>query len=319
LRNLRALKPEAKIAVLRLATSIESLDVPEGANFQFSRIEEAIQFNPKAAIIAGPATTHVAVALALAEAGISLLIEKPIADTTHQLEKLLKVCKEKNLTLMTGYNLRFLPSLLEAKRMYEANQVGDVYSVRAEVGQYLPDWRPQSDYRQTVTAQQSLGGGALLELSHEIDYIYWIFGMPSKVTMRADKVSDLEINVEDVVELLLEYESPKRIVNIHLDLLQRAPFRQCKLIGKNGTLIWDGIKDRVEYFNLNNKSWTVMDEFTLVDKNKMYLDELALFIDSVSATVTNVISGEQGADVLKIIEAAKESLQTNTTITINAS
>jgi predicted dehydrogenase len=70
----------------------------------------------------------------------------------------------------------FLPSLIEFKRQIFSEKLGKIYSIRAEIGQYLPGWRPESDYRICVSVQQKLGGGVLLELSHEIDYLSWIFG-----------------------------------------------------------------------------------------------------------------------------------------------
>ena len=77
---------------------------------------------------------------------------------------------------MTAYNLRFLPSLQAYRERIQFGVIGKVLSVRCEIGQYLPSWRPGSDYRQAVSASRALGGGALLELSHEIDYLRWIFG-----------------------------------------------------------------------------------------------------------------------------------------------
>lgn len=309
LRNLRALQPDSRIAVLRQHTTVESGVIPEGADCQFTTLEQALAFKPDAAIIAGPATTHLDTALPLAQAGVHLLIEKPLADRPDGLDVLVAQCKKHALVLMTGYNLRFLPSLLETKRLLESDTIGRVLAVRAEVGQYLPEWRPASDYRLTVSAQSALGGGALLELSHEFDYLYWLFGNPARVTARGGHYSQLEIDVEDLVEVTLEYQAPARLINIHLDLVQRAPVRRCRFIGETGTLLWDGLTDRIECYKAETGKWETFDQFGCLDRNQMYLDELEHFLRCIEHGDTPLVDGVQGRDVLKIVHAARASLE----------
>lgn len=309
LRNLRALRPDAHIAILRQHTAVENGAVLEGADQQFTTLEQALAFRPDAAIIAGPATTHLGTALPLAQAGVHLLIEKPLADRPEGLDTLVAHCKKHALVLMTGYNLRFSPSLRETRRLIESGAVGHVLGVRAEVGQYLPDWHPASDYRQTVSAQRTLGGGALLELSHEFDYLYWLFGCPARVTARGGHYSRLEIDVEDMVEITLEYQSPTRLINIHLDLVQRAAVRRCRFIGETGTLLWDGITDRIECYKAETGEWETFDQFVCPDRNQMYLDELEHFFRCIEHGDTPLVNGAQGQDVLAIAQAARTSLE----------
>ncbi|MEZ0232433.1 MAG: Gfo/Idh/MocA family protein [Methylophilaceae bacterium] len=314
LKNLRTLKPDAIIAIWRRHSKFNVQDIPEGANFQFGSLGEVLEYMPDVAIIAGPSSQHLETALSLAKADIHLLIEKPIANRIDGLDELIGICNQRQLVLMIGYNLRFYPSLKEVKRMVDDLVIGRVLSVRAEVGQYLPDWRSAEDYRAGVTAQQILGGGVLLELSHELDYIYWIFGMPDMVTARGGHLSDLDIDVEDTVELMLEYKSQKRIINIHLDMVERAPLRKCRLIGEKGTIVWDAMADRIEYFSSESKQWQVFEQFRLDDRNQMYLDELTHFFDCIDYAREPLITGKQGRDVMLIVDAAKSSMSSGRTI-----
>lgn len=317
LRNLRALRPDAHIAVLRQHTSVETDVAPEGADQQFTTMEQALAYRPDAAIIAGPASTHLDTALHLAKAGAHLLIEKPLADKPEGLDTLITHCKQHGLVLMTGYHLRFSPSLRETRRLIESGAIGNVLGVRAEVGQYLPDWRPASDYRQTVSAQRMLGGGALLELSHELDYLYWLFGLPNRVTARGGHYSRLEIDVEDMIEITLEYQSPKRLINIHLDMVQRAPVRRCRFIGDAGTLLWDALTERIECYTSQSNKWETYDKFVCPDRNRMYLDELEHFFQCIEHGEAPLIDGAQGYDVLKIVNAARISLEQTDSVEIN--
>lgn len=314
LRNLRILRPEALIAVWRQQSPVEPGETVDGADFLFSTLKQALEFGPTAAIIAGPASTHLPVSIKLAEADIHLFVEKPISDRLQGLEALLSLCRHKHLTLMTGYNLRFLPSLNETKRIVESGAIGNVVSVRAEVGQYLPDWRPATDYRCGVSAQSALGGGALLELSHDLDYLYWLFGLPDRVTARGGRYSQLEIDVEDTVEMLLEYEDPRRLVSLHLDMIQRVPIRRCRFIGSEGTVIWDSIADRIELHLASRGAWEVIDGFALTDRNQMYLEELRHFLDCAASGTLPHANGEDGRMVLAMVQAARMSMVDGTAV-----
>ena len=307
LQNLRRLRPHARIGVLHLS-DVPTGPMPEGVDCRFTSMMDARAFRPSAAIVCSPASTHLAVARALVEDGVPLLIEKPIAHESAGLAELLARAASRGVPLMTGYNLRFLPSLIETRRLVESGAIGNVLGVRAEVGQYLPDWRPSARYQDSVSARQALGGGALLELSHEIDYIYWLFGAPARVLAAGGRFSALEIDVEDMVSLCLEYEQPRRLVNIHLDFLQRAASRTCKFIGSEGTLVWNGIADCIDLYRADARQWSRIEVPAVPDKNAMYLDELSHFLQAVERRSVPGIDGAQGLAVLRIVEAARESI-----------
>lgn len=315
LANLRRLRPQARIGVWRLHSAPEPLP-PAGADAQLTTLAQALEFAPAAAIIAGPASTHLDLARPLADAGVHLLIEKPLALDPAGVAELITDCRDRGLVLMTGYNLRYLPSLQAAKASLDAGDIGQILAARAEVGQYLPDWRPGSDYRTGVSAQRALGGGALLELSHELDYLGWIFGPPARVTARGGRFSDLTLDVEDLVELLLEYETPPRLVSVHLDLLQRAPQRACRFIGSTGTLVWDGIADRVDLYRAATGAWETLPVTPLADRNQMYLDELSHFLGCIAQGTQPRVDGAVGLRALAIVAAARQSLVGETGIEV---
>ena len=168
LRLARELLPDADIRVLRHQACAS---IPEHSDGCFSSIKDAVAFAPQLAVIANPATYHLSVAMELAQAGVHLLVEKPLAAALDGVSQLLQTSDKLGVVLLTGYNLRFLPSLQRLRDLLNEHVIGSVLSVRCETGQYLPAWRPDTDFRQGVSARRELGGGALLELSHEIDYL----------------------------------------------------------------------------------------------------------------------------------------------------
>ena len=305
LRIARELFPQKKIAVLRHK---EDSFTPEFADFSFFTIADALEFAPQIAVIANPATFHLSVALELAKIGTHLLVEKPLSTTTEGVAELLLVCRRKKTVLATGYNLRFLPSLQQFKAMLDDSVIGNVWSVRSEIGQYLPSWRPDSDYRKGVSAQYVLGGGALLELSHEIDYLCWIFGEVDWVQAVLAQQSDFEIDVEDSAHLILGFVAKGQgkpiISTVNLDFIRQDTTRLCTAIGKLGSLRWSGIDGTVELWTSVAQGWQKVFQHQAA-RDESYLAEWKSFLSAIEQRVSPTITGEDGLKVLYVIEAAR--------------
>ncbi len=309
LRLARGLFPKADIRVLRHQAGGT---VPDASNGSFSHLHEAIDYAPQIAIIASPAPFHIATAQALAELGVNLLIEKPLSVSLDGVAKLLLTCKRHCTVLMIGYNLRFLPSLQIFRNMLGEGVVGKVLSVRCEIGQYLPSWRSSADYRQGVSARQELGGGALLELSHELDYLQWIFGEVEWVKASLSRQSDLEINVEDTAHLIVGFASKVKngqlIGTINLDFIRHDTTRLCTVIGEKGSLRWNGLTGVVEMFEAGAKEWRELFRYQH-QSDDSYLAEWRNFIDCVREHKLPMVTGEDGLRVLHLIEAARKSAE----------
>ena len=307
LRLARALLPDAVIYVMR-HQPCES--TPEFADGCLSSIEEALAFGPQAAVIANPASLHVDVAQPLAERGVHLLIEKPLADAPAAAPLLLATCKQQGVVLMTAYNLRFSPSLQRFRNEVRAGRIGKIISVRCEIGQYLPSWRPGSDYRQSVSASSALGGGALLELSHEIDYLRWIFGEVDTINAVLAHQSSLEIDVEDTAHLVLMFspdgEGNSLIANLNMDIVRHDTTRTCLAIGESGSLRWNALIGMVEHFSIGSAAWEEV-YVHAPQRDETYIAEWRHFLACVNDRATPLIDGEDGLAALSIIQAARAS------------
>lgn len=307
LRLARELLPNADIRVLRHR---ECDSLPEHANGCFSKLEEAIEFAPQLAVIASPASFHVDVAQSLARVGAHLLVEKPLSASLEGVSQLIDICSKQNTVLMTGYNLRFLSSLQRFRDMLNERVLGKVLSVRCEIGQYLPSWRPDTDYRQGVSARRELGGGALLELSHELDYLRWIFGDVKWVRATLSRQSSLEIDVEDTAHLILGFTSGadghQLIASVNLDFIRHDTTRICTAICEKGSLRWNGLTGVVEQFEAGAKEWRELFRHQH-QRDDSYLAEWHHFLDCINAKTVPLISGEDGLKVLQIIDAARQA------------
>jgi predicted dehydrogenase len=309
IHNLKSIDPTLQIGVWRQKTERADLDEfsPLIANV-FYGVEDVCAWEPEAAFITNPAPMHVETGLLLARKGTHLFIEKPLSDTLEGVDELLALCRQRDLVLLVGYVFRFCKSLQVMQRALIEGKIGRPLSIRAEVGQYLPDWRPDSDYRQTVSARRDLGGGAVLELSHELDYVRWLLGEVKLVSARLARTSDLEIDVEDTAEITLQFAN-KAVGSIHLDLVQRAATRVCRVVGTEGTLTWDGLSNRVQLFSATSNVWEDLLQANTTDRNDMYKEELRHFIDCVLGKAQPMVNGQDGKRVLEIALAARKSSQ----------
>ncbi len=309
LRIARALYPNADIRVLRHAGPSAT---PEFADGCLVDMADALRFAPDAAVIANPAPFHLGTALPLARAGIHLLIEKPLAAESMGVQELLEEEALQRTVVMVGYNLRHLPSLQAFRQLLNEGNIGPLWSVRAETGQYLPSWRPGADYRDGVSAQRRLGGGVLLELSHEIDYLRWIFGEICWVQATLRRQSSLEIDVEDTAHLLLGFgdseEGGGLTARLDMDFIRRDSTRQCIALGKGGSLRWDGLAGTVDVFGPEMKSWRNVRTLPH-ERDDSYISQWHHFAACILRGERPLVSAVDGAVTLAVIEAARRSSQ----------
>jgi predicted dehydrogenase len=307
LANLRRLDPDGQVTVWRLhAPDGERLPPGCDADRVVYALEDALAANPEIALISGPASTHVGVAQVLAQHGVHLFVEKPLSDCDEGTEALIQTCHQRGLALLVAYPFRFYGPLRMLREAIDAGRIGRLLSVRAEVGQYLPDWRPGEDYRRSVSARRELGGGAELELSHELDIATWLAGDVESVTAWCGRLSDLELDVEDAAEILLQFRSGA-VGSVRVDMIQRAPTRTCRVVGSEGTLTWDGATHEVRLFSVGAGGWSVLHPSGDLDRNEMYLAELKHFLDCARGEAAAEVTGEHARRVLQIALAAKRS------------
>ncbi len=305
LRNLRALEPEARLIACRLRGAAPlPPEISALADEVVTGLDAALSLRPDGAVVCSPASTHLEAGLALARAGAHLFMEKPLAVSAEGVRALLDECSRRSLTLMVGYNLRFHPPLLALKEALDQGRIGRLLYLRAEAGQFLPQWRPGSDYRQGVSARRELGGGALLELSHELDLARWLGGEVAALSARVARVGDLEIDVEDLAEVVLTFRNGA-LGSVHLDMLAQPGLRGCRLVGSAGVLAWDNQGGPPRCHDVAGEAWQdLLPDEMEIDPNQMYLDEMRHFLERLRAGGRPSPDGEDGLAVLRLVEAA---------------
>jgi predicted dehydrogenase len=303
LRLLREALPTADIRVLRHSGCGAPIEHADGC---FDRLDAASVFAPELALIASPAPFHLSAARVLGEAGAHLLVEKPVSDTADGVANLIALCAARARVFQVGYNLRFLETLQVFRDRIAAGQIGAVQAVRCEIGQYLPGWRPDVDYRDTVSARRALGGGVLLELSHDLDMLRWVFGEVEWLSAWTGRQGMLEIDVEDCAMLQMGFDAGP-VAQLSMDFLRRDTTRTCTAIGAEGSLRWDAVTGQVARYDLDSGAWIELSA-ACPDRDFTYRAQIETFLAAIDGRSGDVAAqGTDGLAVMRLIDAARLS------------
>lgn len=272
----------------------------------YNNLDECLDAKPFIGFITNETAFHISIAIKLAKHGLNLFLEKPLSNSMKNVYVLEKLVQKNNLITQMGCHLRFHPCLQKIKQLIDKKTLGKIISVQVENGSYLPDWHPDEDYRKSYAASENLGGGIVLTMIHEIDYLYWFFGNTSKIASITGKFSNLDLTSEDYSASIMKFKN-NVIAELHLDFFQRPEYRRCKIRGTKGTLYWNSDKNEVKFFNNKNKSWRTIIKLTKFDKNMMYEREIKYFLKCVKQHKKTLNDICQGIDTLKIALAIKKS------------
>ena len=261
----------------------------------FDRLEEALAQKPEIAYVCNPSSLHVAVTRACLLAGCDIFLEKLIANSLDGTTELIELARAHKRICMVGYQLRFHPCILRLTEIVRSGVLGTPLSVRATIGEYLPDWHPYEDYRTTYAARADLGGGVVVTQIHEFDYLYSLFGLPSRIYALGGHWSDLEIDVEDTASVLMEAKLGSRILPIHLhqDYLQSPPSQQCEVIGDKGRAVMDLRDLSVSLYKLGEPEPEVF-RVENFDRNNLFLDQARHFLHCVETREKPIVDITDG-------------------------
>lgn len=267
-------------------------------------VEELLDRSLDAVFVCTPTHLHADVAIAALRAGAHVFIEKPIAVTMDDADRIVDEAAKTSSTVMVGCNMRFHPGVAALKQALDESSVGTPWLVKAEFSQYLPNWRPTKDYRSTYSSRVAEGGGIILEAVHEFDYLHWLGGEIRDVAGYADALGDLEIDGEDSAGLALRFKSGL-VAEVHLDYLRYEKARGCEVLGSEGIVSWRSYGDppervEVKRFDKQSRSWSEVVQIDEWDGNEMYLAEVAHFFDCVANGTQPMLDANGGRHVLKM-------------------
>ena len=257
----------------------------------FHSLEDALSLDsPEYVVVANKTHEHYATLIHLVELGFAgqVLVEKPLSHAIHALPS------NKFKGGWVGYNLRFHPLIQKLRKIIEKEPAVSAHVV---AGQYLPQWRPDTDYHSSYSARRQEGGGVLRDLSHELDYVTWLFGPWKRITALGGHFSSLEIDSDDVFSMMMTGKNCP-IVNIHINYLERIPRRELLINTAQNSIKLDLIGG---IFQINGEA-----SQEKIECNETYRAQHEAVMNQ---TTDSLCSLEEGMNRMRLIHLAEQAVK----------
>lgn len=267
---------------------------------------EILEFkNVNCTLICTPPSTHVNIAKEALSGSSHVFIEKPLHNSLRNISDILKIAKKKHLNIFVGYVFRFDYGLQKIKKLLEQDTIGKIISFDAYEGWYLPNWRSWQDHTKSYTGSIKLGGGIILDGSHELNYIIWLIGEIKQVFSYFNPVPSLKVKAEGIAEILLISKS-NSIGRIHLDFINPKYNRHFEILGEKGSIRWNFETKKIEIQKIGSAKFKTIKYG--IDNNQMYIDEMKYVISCVlGKKKNNLITFNDAKRTLEISLAIKKS------------
>ncbi len=247
--------------------------------------------------------SHLALLKKAIDGGCHCFMEKPFALTAEGIEPLLKKAKGKNLKIMTGFNMRYLPLILELKKKLAEDVVGKILSCRISLSSYMPNWHPEEDYRKSFMAFNATGGGALFDYVHGLDLAQWLAGSIEKLFC-IKRTSLLQMETDDMA-ILVGQTRTDAVVVFYFDFVDRVHRKTIDIVGTKGTIIWHYAEEEsVRYYTVDTNKWTEI--CRKPDYNSCYVLEIEDFFNAIRNNGKVESDGYNGLSIMRLLDVARE-------------
>ncbi len=276
---------------LRYETKVKIISSRKFEKLNKIELKRFFGIKPELIIICSPATSHLRNLKKIEKnyKNLKVLIEKPIFEKNYKIKEKLKN------KYYVGYNLRFHPVIIFLKKFLRKKKI---YSINIISHSYLPDWR-KFDYRDSVSAKKKLGGGVLLELSHELDYIKWIFSKIKILFSFNNRISKLDIDTDDILSIIAEVGN-KTLLNLNINFFSKIPNRTIKIDGDKFSLNADLIKNKIEIIEDKKIKIKKFSNFKIKDTYRLQCLEI------LQNKNLNISTLNQSLNLMKIIDTIKK-------------
>ena len=315
-RNLIALG-EKDIVLLRTRKATLPDDELAGYPVETDLAEALKKHKPDAVVVANPTSLHLDVAIPAAEAGCHILLEKPVSHSLDRLDLLEKAAAKSGSKILVGFQFRYHPTLNKARELIRSGALGKILTVHVHWGEYLPQWHPWEDYRQSYAARADLGGGVIVTLTHPLDYLRFLLGDVASLWSFNEHLSALELDVEDFAEIGLKFSSGA-VGGVHINYFQRPAVHKLEIVGTDGTMSWDNADGILHLFKMPAPFGSysdlppapVTESFSPpqgFERNQLFIAQTKHFIDIVRGNAQPICTLTDGVRALQMALAAYES------------
>ena len=272
----KSVVPSAVVTLCKVTGSAVEIRNPFVDHYVFG-VEEALRCQPQAVIIASPATFHLEHIFQFLKLTPHILVEKPLCWRLSEVEQL--SARELKLLdkIQVGYVLRFAPCLTELSKSIKTEDAGRVLFANVWAGQHLSAWRPNQEVGKTVSANRSLGGGVLAELSHEIDYTLFLFGSPELYAGVVRRLTSLTNDVPDYASIQMQHETYS--ISMQLDFMRHSPSLGIEVVCEQGQFACDFANLTGRRYGEDTLCWTPFKSNGIISEfNDLYRWQLDFFL-----------------------------------------
>ena len=285
---IRSVVKNSDIYALRSSMNAEKI---EGITNLFDLKDNTIKFD--FAIISNPTQLHYKFIEELSSHNLNLFIEKPPVHSLEEIDSLIDKVNKQGIKTYVACNLRFHPCIAYLKDILNKKLEKRINEVNIYCGSFLPDWRPNKDFRKIYSVNPEMGGGVHLDLFHEIDYAHWLFGTPIKVHCLKRNVSTIDIKAVDYANYILEYKN--FTANIVLNYYRRDAKRSLEIVFDDETWTIDLIKNNI--ITSTNEIIFNASDFSILET---YESQMKYFINCLKTNKKQMNNFIESIEILKI-------------------
>ena len=277
----------------------------------FQDISKALDEKPDALVISTPPDLHMKYAKIALENKIHFFTEASVVQ--DEMEDIIEMLDKNDIVGLPSCTMRYHPIVNEIRNILSKNIIGKPLSFLYHSGQYLPDWHPWEDYRKFYVAKRETGACREI-VPFELVWLIDLFGKIKTVSARKSKVSSLEIDIDDIYNILLEFENGIEST-MTVDVITRFPFRQIKILGESGVILADWSERIVKYFTkeegwIENRIDDGKIEEDYIHGEGPYIEEMKVFLESIQKNRKQPYTFKEDLQILKTLELIEKSSDT---------
>lgn len=274
----------------------------------FQDISKALDEKPDAMVISTPPDLHMKYAKIALQNKIHFFTEASVVQ--DEMNEVIDMLEKNNVVGLPSCTMRYHPIVKKIRDVLDKKIIGNPLSFLYHSGQYLPDWHPWEDYRKFYVAKKETGACREI-VPFELIWLIELFGEIKSVSARKAKVSDLDVDIDDIYNMILEFKNGMEST-MTVDVIARFPFRQIKILGEKGVILADWSERNVKYFT-KDEGWieNIIDD-GVIEENYIhgegpYIEEMKTFLDSIQKRIKQPYTFNEDLQILKILEHIENS------------
>jgi len=285
----------------------------------FEKIEDALDYNPKAMIISTPPDLHLKYANLAIKNNIDFFME--LNHSSSHVKQIINKIKGKKIIAAPSCTMRYHPVVLELEKLLNKKKIGKILQIHHYNGQNLKSWHPWENYKKFFVSKKETGGAKEL-VPFELNWLIHLFSKIESVSANVEKISDLDVDIDDIYQIHAQFKNGI-VGNLVFDVISNPSFRETKLIGSKGVILCDFKKGIIQINT--GKKWkikktkmgmTAPGYIGNTPSETVYEEEIKNFLLAVKRKQKYPFSLNQDLQILKVLDAIELSSKKGKKVTI---